>query len=241
YQHQDRALYPNPFLSVLLPIAQSTFHRDLQTHKTMADPNPNEQGDAVTFHLNGDIIAHHSRGDVDIDHVRTSLALARQQDTGLSARKAILEVSELSIIKAPDFRQPGKPLDLGKYHNYMPAVWGHCSDGAVDPVRVCRACESGRSGFFQSCVQVEGDDGFLWDANYDAQYRKKRKAGNDQGQNEIGSAEPGDRSMEDGMTTRAKKRRRREIREEMRTLRTEMHNMAARLTELHEEESNLQE
>ncbi|KAK8184833.1 uncharacterized protein BKA78DRAFT_298603 [Phyllosticta capitalensis] len=215
----------------------------------MADPNPNEEGDAVNFHLNGDIIAHHSRGDVEIDHVRTSLALARQQDTGLSARKAILEVSELSIIKAPDFRQPGKPLDLGKYRNYMPAVWGHCSDGAVDPVRVCRACENGRIGFFQSCVQVEGDDGFLWDgactscfapgnnkncsfsANYDAQYRKKRKATNDQGQDEIGSAEPGDRAI---------RKRRREIREETQTLMTDMADMAVRLDQLRREDLNLE-
>ncbi|KAK8234773.1 hypothetical protein HDK77DRAFT_429416 [Phyllosticta capitalensis] len=168
----------------------------------MADPNPNEEGDAVTFHLNGDIIAHHSRGDVEIDHVRTSLALARQQDTGLSARKAILEVSELSIIKAPDFRQPGKPLDLGKYRNYMPAVWGHCSDGAVDPV-----------------------------PNYDAQYRKKRKATNDQGQDEIGSAEPGDRAI---------RKRRREIREETQTLMTDMADMAVRLDQLRREDLNLE-
>lgn len=75
----------------------------------------------------------------------------------------------------------------------MPALWGHCSNKATEPARICADCVKG-NGLFGSYKQVVGENGALWggactslfapsgtkrcslSANYDPQYRKKRKA-----------------------------------------------------------------
>ncbi|KAK8205218.1 hypothetical protein IWZ01DRAFT_544844 [Phyllosticta capitalensis] len=171
--------------------------------------------------------------------------LARNQNTKKQARKDIFKIPGLLVITDPDFRHTNKPLDLGNYTNYMPALWGHCSNKATEPARICADCVKG-NGLFGSYKQVVGENGALWggactsrfapsgtkrcslSANYDPQYRKKRKA-----------AEPDEDAIQ--QDNNSKRQRMLEIQEEKTRLMTAMNEMAARLNELHREEKALLE